>query len=170
VIKVDRISRFVTLLLVWPLLAVAGEQRPNILILMAEDMSARVGAFGDDVALTPNLDRIAASGTRFPNTFTTAGVCAPSRAAHITGRHQGSIGAQHMRTSSYPEGPYLAVPPPEVKAYPELLRRAGYYTLTNHKIDYQFSLYGAGTGPSTIWDYEGPEPDICAPRASRFLH
>jgi N-sulfoglucosamine sulfohydrolase len=133
--------------------------RPNVLILMAEDMSSRVGAFGDPVAVTPGLDKLAASGVRFPNTFTSAGVCAPSRAAHITGMHQISIGGQHMRTRSFTPTPYRAVPPPDVKAYPELLRQQGYYTLTNHKLDYQFSNYGAGSGPFTIWDYEGDEPD-----------
>lgn len=137
----------------------ADQQQPNILILMAEDLSPRIGAFGDPVAQTPNIDRLASVGVRFSNAFTTAGVCAPSRAAHITGMHQASIGAQHMRSSSRPEGAYLAVPPPEVKAYPELLRRAGYYTLTNGKLDYQFSTYGAGSGPFTIWDYEGNDPD-----------
>lgn len=147
------------LLFYLPLAVASGADRPNILILMAEDMSSRVGAFGDAVAKTPNLDGLATEGVRFPNTFTTAGVCSPSRAAHITGVHQISIGAQHMRSSSFKQADYLTVPPPEVKAYPELLRKAGYYTLTNHKIDYQFSTYGAGTGPFTIWDYEGEEPD-----------
>jgi len=154
-----RTALFLLVALAWPLLGQGDQERPNILILMAEDMSSRVGAFGDDAALTPNLDSLAESGVRFPNTFTTAGVCAPSRAAHITGMHQVSIGAQHMRTSSYPDGPYLAVPPPEVKAYPELLRQAGYYTLTNHKLDYQFSIYAAESGPFTIWDQEGESPD-----------
>jgi arylsulfatase A-like enzyme/lysophospholipase L1-like esterase len=142
-----------------PGLLLAESDRPNILILMAEDLSPRIGAFGDPVAQTPNIDRLAAGGVRFTNAFTTAGVCAPSRAAHITGMHQASIGAQHMRSSSRPEGGYLAVPPPEVKAYPELLRRAGYYTLTNGKLDYQFSTYAAGSGPFTIWDHEGEDPD-----------
>ena len=134
------------------------QARPNILILMAEDMSDKVGAFGDPVAETPNIDSLAAVGVRFPNTFTTAGVCAPNRAAHITGMHQISMGGQHMRTRSFKPSPYRAVPPPQVKAYPELLRQVGYYTFTNHKLDYQFSNYGAGSGPFTIWDYEGKEP------------
>jgi len=131
--------------------------RPNILILMAEDMSSRVGAFGDPVATTPNIDRLAAAGVRFPNTFTNAGVCAPNRAAHITGMHQISMGGQHMRTRSFKPSSYRAVPPPQVKAYPELLRQAGYYTFTNHKLDYQFSNFGPGTGPFTIWDEEGED-------------
>jgi N-sulfoglucosamine sulfohydrolase len=132
-----------------------GLPRPNILLLMAEDMSARVGAFGDTVAVTPHLDQLAKEGVRYPNTFTAAGVCAPSRAAHITGMHQISFGGQHMRSSSGPLGSYKAVPPPAVKAYPELLRGAGYYTWTDTKLDYQFSGPRAGTGPFTIWDEEG---------------
>lgn len=134
--------------------AAQAEPRPNILLLMAEDMSARVGAFGDSVARTPHLDALAAQGVRYPNTFTTAGVCAPSRAAHILGMHQISTGTQHMRSSSRPEGAYYAVPPASVKAYPELLRASGYYTFTDDKLDYQFSGPLAGSGPSTIWDME----------------
>ncbi|MEP5570114.1 MAG: sulfatase [Halioglobus sp.] len=130
-------------------------QRPNILVLMAEDMSARVGAFGDKVAVTPNLDALARQGVRYPNVFTTAGVCAPSRAGHILGMHQISTGTQHMRTSSRPQGGYFSVPPADVKAYPELLRAAGYYTYTDFKLDYQFSHSMANTGPFTIWDAQG---------------
>jgi N-sulfoglucosamine sulfohydrolase len=156
VIRRNPLLRLVALVLVWCASAHAGETgRPNILVLMAEDMSARVGAFGDAVAITPNIDQLAAEGTRYPNTFTTAGVCAPSRAAHITGMHQIAIGAQHMRTSSAPSGGYKSVPPAHVKAYPELLRAAGYYTFTDRKLDYQFSGPMSGTGPFTIWDAEG---------------
>jgi len=133
----------------------AEDSRPNILLLMAEDMSPRVGAFGDPVAVTPTLDRLASEGVRFTNVFTAAGVCAPSRAAQITGLHPASIGGQHMRASSRPEGGYTAVPPAEVKAYPELLRAAGYFTFTDEKLDYQFSGVRAGSGPFTIWDREG---------------
>lgn len=131
------------------------QSQPNILLLMAEDMSSRVGTFGDTVAVTPNLDALARQGVRYTNTFTAAGVCAPSRASHILGMHQISTGAQHMRTSTRIDGGYYAVPPPEAKAYPELLRSAGYYTFTDNKLDYQFSGVRNGTGPFTIWDEEG---------------
>lgn len=138
--------------------ALAGSP-PNILLLMAEDMSSRVGAFGDAVAHTPNLDRLAREGVRYSETFTTAGVCAPSRAAVITGMHQIAFGGQHMRTSSAPIGAYKAVPPIAVKAFPELLRAAGYYTYTTNKLDYQFSKPFPGSGPFTIWDEEGFDID-----------
>jgi arylsulfatase A-like enzyme len=137
-----------------PCVGHAAETRPNLLLLVAEDLSPRIGAFGDAVARTPNLDRLAADGVRFTHVFTTAGVCAPSRAALITGVHQNALGAQHMRTSSRPAGAYRSVPPAAVKAFPELLRAAGYYTFVNEKLDYQFSGTRTGSGPFTIWDAE----------------
>jgi N-sulfoglucosamine sulfohydrolase len=153
-------STIVSLCLVLTLLttSVMAQPRPNILLIMAEDMSARVGAFGDNVAVTPNLDRLASTGIRYPNTFTTAGVCAPSRAAHILAVHQISVGAQHMRTQSFKDSAYRSVPPAHIKAYPELLRHEGYYTFTSSKLDYQFSNVSAGSGPFSIWDYEGSQP------------
>jgi arylsulfatase A-like enzyme len=144
---------FIALLvfIAWPARA-AVQEPPNNLLLMAEDMSPRVSAFGDPVAVTPNIDALAKQGVRYTNTFTAAGVCAPSRAAHILGMHQISTGTQHMRSGA--RG-YFSVPPPEVKAYPELMRAAGYYTFTDEKLDYQFSGVRAGSGPFTIWDAEG---------------
>jgi len=85
------------------------------------------------------LDALAQQGVRFDRAFTSAGICAPSRAAIIMGMNQISFGAQHMRTMSRPAYGYKTVPPAEMKAFPELLRAAGYYSYTDHKLDYQFS-------------------------------
>jgi N-sulfoglucosamine sulfohydrolase len=124
--------------------------RPNILWISNEDMSPHLGVYGDALARTPVLDRLAKESIRFTHAFTTAPVCAPSRAAIITGMYQNAIGAQHMRTTEdrVPElpGPYLAVPPFYVKAFPEYLRAARYYTSNRAKTDYQFGV------PFTIWD------------------
>jgi len=132
--------------------APADDPRPNILLLLAEDLGPRVGAYGDPVAVTPHLDQLARDGTRYTRVFTTSGVCAPSRAGLITGVHAISTGSLHMRSS---DRGYQSVPPAEVKAFPELLRAAGYATFTDFKLDYQFSGTGAGSGPFTIWDDEG---------------
>ena len=127
-------------------------QRPNILWFSIEDISPRFGCTGDAVARTPNIDRLAAEGRRYANAFSTAGVCAPSRCAIITGMYQTAIGAQHMRTThtndAAPEmpTPYEAVPPAYVKAFPEYLRAAGYYCTNNAKTDYQFAP------PFSAWD------------------
>ncbi len=131
-------------------LAAQGPRRPNILFISNEDMSPHLGVYGDPLARTPNLDRLATEAVRFTSAFTTAPVCAPSRAAIITGMYQNAIGAQHMRTSfkAIPEAraPYEAVPPFYVKAFPEYLRAAGYWTSNNVKTDYQFGA------PFTVWD------------------
>jgi arylsulfatase A-like enzyme len=134
--------------------AAAQPPRPNIVWISNEDMSPRLGAYGDALARTPTLDRLARESIRFTRAFSTAPVCAPSRAAIITGMFQNAIGAQHMRTTedTVPElpGPYLAVPPFYVKAFPEYLRAAGYFTSNRVKTDYQFGV------PFTIWDDLGP--------------
>jgi len=138
-----------------PSLAQAPTRRPNIVWISNEDMSPRLGAYGDAIARTPVLDRLARESVRFTHAFTTAPVCAPSRAAIITGMYQTSLGAQHMRTTEdrVPElpGPYLAVPPFYVKAFPEYLRAAGYFTSNRAKTDYQFGV------PFTIWDDLGAD-------------
>ena len=130
--------------------AAAPARRPNIVWISNEDMSPRLGVYGDKRARTPVLDRLAKESIRYTNAFSTAPVCAPSRAAIITGMYQTTLGAQHMRTTEdrVPElpGPYLAVPPFYVKAFPEYLRAAGYYTSNRAKTDYQFGV------PFTIWD------------------
>ncbi|MEM7220566.1 MAG: sulfatase [Pseudomonadota bacterium] len=132
---------------------------PNILLLVAEDLSPRLGSYGDATARTPQLDAFAQRAVRFDRAFTTAGVCAPSRAAMIMGAHAVSFGAAHMRTSTAPLGFYLAQPADGMRAFPELLRAGGYYTFTDAKLDYQFSGIRAGSGPFTIWDAQGNGAD-----------
>ena len=121
---------------------------------MADDMSLRINALGDATAVTPNLDELVENGTSYMNAFTTAGVCACSRSALLTGKNQISIGSMHMRTSSGGSVPYLAVPEAHIKAFPEILRKYGYFTFTNDKLDYQFSGIFPGSGPFTIWNSE----------------
>ena len=127
-------------------------ERPNILWIVAEDLSPIIPPFGDQTVETPYLSRLSEEGVRYTNVFSTSGVCAPSRAAIATGMYQNHIGAHHMRTRSVidegPEGliPYEAVPPPYMKMQSQYFREAGYYTTNNAKEDYQFRA------PVTAWD------------------
>ena len=142
--------------------------QPNILWLVAEDMSPTIPSFGDSTITTPALSRLAAEGICYTHVFSPSGVCAPSRAAIATGMYQNHIGAHHMRTgpwygyrsleatervrnepaAHFPPGlkPYEAIPPPEVKMHSEYLRKAGYYCTNRAKHDYQF------VAPFTAWD------------------
>ncbi|MEL6651971.1 MAG: sulfatase-like hydrolase/transferase, partial [Bacteroidota bacterium] len=135
-------------------------EKPNILWIVAEDLSPVLPDFGDPTIETPNVSRLVAEGVRYTNVYSPSGVCAPSRAALSTGMYPSSIGANHMRTGPWyadlppgifeehvarqaknmPEGvaPYEAVPPAEVMMHGEAMRRLGYYCTNNAKEDYQF--------------------------------
>jgi len=139
------------------------ESRPNILWITCEDLSPRLGCYGDRTVPTPNINRLAHEGVLYTNAFATTGVCAPSRHALITGMYPTSTYALQMRnlsrTSALGEikDPamrvfamtrplYEAVPPVEVRCLTEYLRLAGYYCSNNVKQDYQFRA------PVTVWD------------------
>lgn len=131
--------------------------RPNIIWITCEDLSPFIHVYGEQAVKTPNIDQLAKEGIRFTHMYTTAGVCAPSRSSIITGMYPISIGTQHMRTktvnvkfASKGIPNYAAVVPAQVKAFPEYLRKIGYYTSNNEKQDYQFEV------PVTVWDENGP--------------
>ena len=65
----------------------------NLLVLMSDEHNPRVlGAAGHDLAHTPNLDRLAARGTRFSSAYTTSPICVPARAGFATGKYPHQIG------------------------------------------------------------------------------
>jgi arylsulfatase A-like enzyme len=129
---------------------VINKQRPNILWLVTEDISPYLSFYGDSTAKTPNLDRLAKEGVVYTNAFSTAGVCAPSRSAIITGMYATSIGTHNMRTSAGVPlkniTSYSAVVPLYVKMFTEYMRKSGYYCTNNAKQDYQFKA------PLSGWD------------------
>ncbi|WP_196258155.1 sulfatase family protein [Pelagibacterium limicola] len=114
--------------------------RPNILCIVSEDCPPRLGAYGDNLARSPNLDALAKSGVVFENANSTSPVCAPSRFAILTGRHAESCPrAQHMQT--------VAPLPPGFRTCPDMMRAAGYYCTNNFKTHYNCDVKA-----SEIWD------------------
>ena len=107
------------------------QKRPNILWITAEDMSPTLGCYGDKYAITPNIDQLAKSSTRYSNAFAASPVCSPSRSVLITGMHNVSTGTHQMR-SGFPL-------PTGVKGFPAYMRKLGYYTTNNVKTDYNSS-------------------------------
>src|SRR5580692_515807 len=70
-------------------------RRPNIILIMADDMGfSDLGCYGSEIA-TPNLDRLAAEGIRFTQFYNTARCC-PSRASLLTGLYSHQAGVGHM--------------------------------------------------------------------------
>lgn len=127
---------FVCLLLVT--LAAKAADRPNILWITSEDNSPYLGCYGDPLAVTPHLDRLAAQGVRYRRAFANAPVCSTARSTLITGMHASSLGVHHHRSS-------VAIPE-RFKLYPEHLRAAGYYCSNNSKTDYNVA------GKRSPWD------------------
>jgi len=113
-------------------------EKPNILWVTSEDNSPFLGCYGDELATTPNLDKLAEQGVIFENAFATAPVCAPARNSIITGMYSPSLGTQHMR-SKYPI-------PGKIKFSPQYLKEAGYYCTNNSKKDYNT------IEPENVWD------------------
>ena len=102
---------------------------PNILWLVSEDNSPDfIGVYGNDVVMTPNIDRLAETGVVYNHAFANAPVCAPARNTIITGMYANSLGNHQMRS-------YYKIPD-FVKYFPEYIREAGYYTSNNSKRDY----------------------------------
>jgi arylsulfatase A-like enzyme len=113
---------------------------PNILWFITEDNNPYIGAYGDPVADTPTMDRLAQDGVRYETVYSAAPVCAPSRFALLTGKYAESCGpAHHMRA--------IAKMPSSIRGFPEFLRAAGYYCTNNAKTDYNAQIDIAAT-----WD------------------
>lgn len=106
----------------------AAAERPSILWITAEDMSATLGCYGDPYANTPHIDAFAKQSVRYAKAFATAPVCSPVRSCLITGCYAPTLGTHQMRS---------AFPIPEsMTGFPTLLRKVGYYTSNNVKTDY----------------------------------
>ena len=102
-----------------------ASQRPNILWIIVDDMSANFSCYGEKAISTPNVDALARRGTKFTKAFVTAPVCSTCRSAFITGMYQTSIGAHHHRSG---RGEKKIRLPQGVRPVPELFQEAGYYT------------------------------------------
>ena len=72
--------------------AVHSAEKPNVLMILVDDLKPALGCYGDSVARTPNIDRLAARGLRFEMAYCNQAVCAPSRFALMLGSHSTSSG------------------------------------------------------------------------------
>ena len=130
---------------------------PNILWIVAEDLSPFFGCYGDTInqGHTPTVDRLAAEGVLFKRAYSVSPVCSSSRSALITGVMQTTTGTHQHRSSRSPEGDIVPADlriklPAGMRTIPELMRAQGYFTFNSGKDDYNFhydrrDLYDVGT-------------------------
>jgi len=124
------------LLVTIPMFAQAAE-RPNIVIIMVDDMGfSDIGCYGGEIK-TPNVDGLAAQGLRFKQFYNT-GRCCPTRASLMTGLHPHQAGIGHMtETPELPSPlqnePYQGYLNDRCVTIAQLLKGAGYHTLMTGK-------------------------------------
>lgn len=111
------LHRALTVLLLLIAVVANASERPNIVLIIADDVSPDFSCYDGQVE-TPNIDSLAESGVRFTNAYVTASSCSPSRNSIITGRYPHNTGAPELHMD-LPEGQYL---------FPQALQEAGYYT------------------------------------------
>ncbi len=108
------------------------ERSPNIIYILADDLGYNeVGAYGQEIIKTPNLDRLASDGMRFTQHYSGSPVCAPSRGTLLTGKHTGTgyIRDNYEMGGWGPDEPEGQLPlPPEEVTIAEMLRPLGYST------------------------------------------
>ena len=64
---------------------IKSSSKMNVLFIIADDLNCAIGAYGDSIAKTPNLDRLANNGVLFNNTHVQYPLCGPSRVSLMTG-------------------------------------------------------------------------------------
>jgi hypothetical protein len=80
---------------VLPLVA-AEPSKPNILFIIADDLATRLSCYGDEAAITPNIDRLAVEGVVFNRAYCQGAVCTPSRTSFMLGLNTRHAKANHF--------------------------------------------------------------------------
>ena len=102
-------------------------EKPNVLMILVDDLKPALGCYGDGVAKTPSLDALAAQGMRFDLAYCNQAVCAPSRFTLMLGSHSTSTGL-------YGLGSQLREIVPDAVTLPQYFARYGYHTQSLGKV------------------------------------
>jgi arylsulfatase len=122
-----------------------GARKPNVVLILNDDMGySDLGCYGGEIE-TPNLDRLAANGIRFSSFYNTAR-CSPSRASMLTGLHPHQTGVGILTYDSGPEG-YAGNLNHRCVTIPQVLKQNGYRTYMSGKWHVASSL----TKPTDTW-------------------
>ena len=109
------------------LAATQAAQKPNVLLILVDDLKPALGCYGDQLAKTPNMDALARHGMRFDLAYCNQAVCAPSRFTLMLGSHSTSTGL-------YGLGSHLRKAYPGAVTMPQHFAKHGYRTESLGKV------------------------------------
>ena len=119
-----------------------AKRAKNVLFIASDDMRAWLGCYGHPQAKTPNLDRLAAQGTRFDSAHVQCALCMPSRTSMLSGRRPDEEGRYWFigRRSEWKLPPINSIRSllPDVVSLPEHLRNHGWHTVSIGKIGHDW--------------------------------
>ena len=107
--------------------AVQAAQKPNVLLILVDDLKPAIGCYGDNAAITPNMDALARRGMQFDMAYCNQAVCAPSRFTLMLGAHSTSTGL-------YGLGSHLRKAWPGAVTMPQYFAKHGYRTESLGKV------------------------------------
>ncbi|MEN1680645.1 MAG: sulfatase [Planctomycetota bacterium] len=119
----------------------ADASRPNVLLILVDDLKPQFGAYGADWVHSPNLDRLASRGVRFDSAYCNQAVCAPSRYNLMVGSRSDSTGLYGLSVH------FRAVVPGAV-TLPQHFKRHGYHAAGMGKV---FHIGHGNTGDPESW-------------------
>jgi len=123
-------------------------QRPNIILIMSDDMGySDIGCYGGEIQ-TPNLDQLAANGLRFTQFYNTARCC-PTRASLLTGLYPHQTGIGHMTDANHQIDAYKGDLGTNCLTIAEVLKLGGYYTYMAGK--WHVTPFVKPEGPKHNW-------------------
>ncbi|MGJ8643531.1 MAG: sulfatase-like hydrolase/transferase [Luteolibacter sp.] len=103
----------------------AAKDRPNIIVIMADDLGYNdLGVYGCKDIPTPHLDKLANEGVRFTSGYVTWPMCGPSRTGFLTGKHQSKFGYYKNVSAPFDKRQGL----PKIETIASLLKKQGYVT------------------------------------------
>jgi hypothetical protein len=122
----------------------AGSSRPNIVWIVANDISPDLACNGNKLVNTPNLDQLAREGVIFQNLYTVGAVCSPSRSGLITGMYPVSINSHNQFTK------YKKPLPAPIVPVTDYFRKSGYFVANSSGIKMDKTKYYTGIIFSTM--------------------
>ena len=124
----------------------AATERPNVLLILVDDLRPDLGAYGHPIVQSPGIDRLAATGMRFDRAYAQYPACNPSRTSLLTGLRPDTTGVLNNRTPFPSQLPGLV-------SLPQLFQDHGYFTASVGKV-----FHGSGRKGNRrarqAWDLE----------------